>query len=87
MRNCSNNLQNIFSNETIYNIQSELSSKTFITFGTHGGSGIGSYSSLIRSYFPDAKQLESLGIAGADIRSGASKTRVENWLNRIGLDN
>lgn len=66
--------------------QSELSSKTLITFGTHGGSGIGSYSSLIRSYFPDAKQLESLGIAGADIRSGASKTRVENWLKRIGLD-
>lgn len=66
--------------------QSELSSKTLITFGTHGGSGVGSYSSLIRSYFPDAKQLESLGIAGADIRSGASKTRVENWLKRIGLD-
>ena len=64
----------------------ELSDKTFISFGTHGGSGVGSYSSLIRSYFPGAKQLEALGIAGTDIRSGASKNRVENWLKRIGLD-
>lgn len=66
--------------------QSELSGKTFVPFGTHGGSGISSYTSLIRSYFPNAKQLESLGIAGTDIRSNASKTRVDNWLKRIGLD-
>lgn len=66
--------------------QSELSGKTFITFGTHGGSGVSSYSSLIRSYFPNAKQLESLGIAGTDIRSDASKSRVGDWLKRIGLD-
>ena len=66
--------------------QSELSGKTFVPFGTHGGSGVSSYSSLIRSYFPNAKQLESLGIVGTDIRSDASKTRVENWLKRIGLD-
>ena len=66
--------------------QSELSGKTFIPFGTHGGSGVSSYSSLIRSYFPNAKQLESLGIAGTDIRSDASKSRVEDWLKRIGLD-
>ena len=65
---------------------SELSDKIFIPFGTHGGSGVSSYSSLIRSYFPNAKQLESLGIAGTDIRSDASKSRVENWLKRIGLD-
>ena len=66
--------------------QKELSGKIFIPFGTHGGSGIGSYSSLIRSYFPGAKLLESLGIAGSDIRSNASKSKVENWLKRIGLD-
>ena len=66
--------------------QSELSGKSFIPFGTHGGSGVSSYSSLIRSYFPNAKQLESLGIVGTDIRSSASKTRVENWLKHIGLD-
>ena len=65
---------------------SELSGKTFIPFCTHGGSGVSSYSSLIRSYFPNAKQLESLGIAGTDIRSDASKSRVEDWLKRIGLD-
>ena len=65
---------------------SELSDKIFIPFGTHGGSGVSSYSSLIRSYFPNAKQLESLGIAGTDIRSDASKNRVENWLERISLD-
>lgn len=66
--------------------QSELSGKTFVPFGTHGGSGVSSYTSLIRSYFPNAKQLESLGIAGTDIRSNASKTGVDNWLKRIGLD-
>ena len=66
--------------------QSELSGKTFVPFGTHGGSGVSSYTSLIRSYFPNAKQLESLGIAGTDIRNNASKTRVDNWLKRIGLD-
>ena len=65
---------------------SELSDKIFIPFGTHGGSGVSSYSSLIRSYFPNAKQLESLGIAGTDIRSDASKNKVGNWLERIGLD-
>lgn len=65
---------------------SELSDKIFIPFGTHGGSGVSSYSSLIRSYFLNAKQLESLGIAGTDIRSDASKNRVGNWLERIGLD-
>ena len=27
-----------------------------------------------------------LGIDGTDIRSDASKSRVENWLKRIGLD-
>lgn len=66
--------------------QSELSGKTFVPFGTHGGSGVSSFTSLIRSYFPNAKQLESLGIAGTDIRNNASKTRVDNWLKRIGLD-
>ena len=66
--------------------QSELNGKTFVPFGTHGGSGVSSYTSLIRSYFPNAKQLESLGIAGTDIRSNASKTMVGNWLKRIGLD-
>ena len=66
--------------------QSELSGKTFVPFGTHGGSGVSSYTSLIRSYFPNAKQLESLGIAGTDIHNNASKTRVDNWLKRIGLD-
>ena len=66
--------------------QSELSGKIFVPFGTHGGSGVSSYSSLIRSYFPGAKQLEALGIAGTDIRTDASKSRVGDWLKRIGLD-
>lgn len=66
--------------------QSELSGKIFVPFGTHGGSGVSNYSSLIRSYFPGAKQLEALGIAGTDIRTDASKSRVGDWLKRIGLD-
>jgi flavodoxin len=66
--------------------QGELSGKTFIPFGTHGGSGVSSYTSLVREYFPGATVLESLGIAGVDIRDASSKTKVADWLKRIGLD-
>ena len=64
----------------------ELNGKTVIPFGTHGGSGVGSYKSLIQEYYPEANILESLGIAGVDIRDAGSKTTVANWLKRIGLD-
>ena len=45
-----------------------------------------SYTSLIREYYPQANILESLGIAGVDIRNESSKTKVADWLKRIGLD-
>lgn len=64
----------------------ELADKTLVPFGTHGGSGVGSYTSLLREYFPEATILEALGIAGVDIRNDASRTTVENWLKRLGLD-
>ena len=64
----------------------ELNGKTVIPFGTHGGSGVGSYTSLIREYYPNATVLESLGISGSSIRDASSKTTVENWLKRLGVD-
>ncbi len=64
----------------------ELTSKTVIPFGTHGGSGVGSYVSLVSEYYPTAVFLEQLGIAGVDIRKDSSKTIVAEWLKRIGLD-
>lgn len=63
-----------------------LKDKTVIPFGTHGGSGVGSYKSMLQGYFPDAKYLESLGISGASVRDAASKTSVENWVKRLGLE-
>ena len=64
----------------------ELNGKTIIPFGTHGGSGVGSYARIIKEYFPTANVLESLGISGSSIRDASSKTTVENWLKRLGVD-
>ena len=64
----------------------ELADKTIIPFGTHGGSGVGSYTTLIKEYFPNATVLESLGIAGVSIRDASSKQTVENWLKKLGVD-
>ena len=64
----------------------ELAYKTIIPFGTHGGSGVGSYTTLIKEYFPNATVLESLGIAGVSIRDASSKQTVENWLKKLGVD-
>lgn len=64
----------------------ELNGKTVIPFGTHGGSGVGSYASLIKKYYPNATILESLGISGSSIRNESSKTTVKNWLKRLGFD-
>ena len=63
----------------------ELKDKTLIPFGTHGGSGVGSYTSLLKEYFPNATVLEALGINGASIRDASSKTTVGNWLKRLGV--
>ena len=64
----------------------ELGGKTLVPFGTHSGSGISSYTTLLKEYFPNATVLEALGIAGANIRDASSKTTVENWLKRLDLD-
>ena len=64
----------------------ELKDKTLVPFGTHGGSGVGSYTSLLRQYYPNSTILEALGISGSSIRDASSKTTVESWLKRIGLD-
>ena len=66
--------------------EGELNGKTIIPFGTHGGSGVGSYATLIKEYYPQATVLESLGISGSSVRNASSKTTVENWLKRLGLD-
>ena len=64
----------------------ELKDKTLIPFGTHGGSGVSSYTTLLKEYFPNATVLEALGISGASIRDASSKTTVGNWLKRLGVD-
>lgn len=63
----------------------ELAHKTLVPFGTHGGSGVDSYSTLLQEYFPKATILEALGIAGVDIRNEDARVTVENWLKKIGL--
>ena len=65
----------------------ELKDKRLIPFGTHGGSGVGSYTSLLKEYFPNATILEALGINGTSVRDAASKATVGNWLKRLGVDN
>ena len=66
----------------------ELAHKHLIPFGTHAGSGVSSYTSLLQEYFPEASILEALGISGVTAHNNASSTRssVESWLKRIGLD-
>ena len=66
----------------------ELADKTLIPFGTHAGSGVSSYTSLLREYFPNATLLEALGVSGATAQNNAASTRssVESWLKRIELD-
>ena len=69
---------------TFFEKHPELADKTIIPFGTHGGSGVGSYARVIKEYYPNANVLESLGISGSSIRNASAKTTVENWLKRLG---
>ena len=71
---------------TFFEAHPELDGKTIIPFGTYGGSGIGSYTTLLKEYFPNATILESLGISGSSIRDASSKGTVESWLKRLGVD-
>ena len=71
---------------TFFEAHPELNGKTIIPFDTHGGSSIGSYKTLIQEYYPNATVLESLGISGSSIRNASSKTTVEDWLKRLGVD-
>ena len=71
---------------TFFEAHPELDGKTIVPFGTHGGSGVGSYKTLIQEYYPNATVLESLGISGSSIRNASSKAMVENWLKRLGVD-
>lgn len=63
----------------------DLSGKTIIPFGTHEGSGIGSCTTLLRSYFPNATILEGFGIRGAEVRNNPTQSRqsIQAWLQRI----
>ena len=61
--------------------------KTLIPFGTHGGSGVGSYKTMLQQYYPEAKYLESLGISGASVWDSGSKTRVQDWVKKLCLEN
>ncbi|MBR1596874.1 MAG: hypothetical protein IJ665_09335 [Phocaeicola sp.] len=70
---------------TFFEAHPELNGKIIIPFGTSGGSGINSYTTLIREYFPKSTILESLGINGASVRQADSKEKVKNWLNKLGI--
>lgn len=70
---------------TFYETYPALAQKTIVPFGTHGGSGISSCVSLIRTYFPNAALLDSYGIAGDQIRNEQSRDNVRAWLQRIGM--
>lgn len=70
---------------TFFEAHPELNGKIIIPFGTSGGSGISSYTTLIREYFPKSTILESLGINGASVRQADSKDKVKNWLNKLGI--
>lgn len=72
---------------TFYETYPSLEQKTLIPFGTHGGSGIGSCTNLIKEYFPNAIMLESFGISGSSIRDDDASTKVKAWLERIGIIN
>ena len=63
----------------------ELAGKTLVPFGTHAGSGVGSCTSLVREYFPNATLLETFGVSGASVRNESARTQVESWLTRIGI--
>lgn len=63
----------------------ELADKTLVPFGTHGGSGISSYTNVLREYFPNATILEGLGISGSSIRTEAARSRVVDWLKSIDM--
>lgn len=71
---------------TFFEKHPELADKTIIPFGTHGGSGVSSYARVVKEYYPNDNVLESLGISGSSIRNASSKTTVENWLKRLGID-
>ena len=61
----------------------DLAGKTIIPFGTHEGSGVGSCTSLLKSYFPNASYLETFGMRGQDVRNG--RQTVNAWLERLNL--
>ena len=63
-----------------------LADKVIIPLGTHGGSGVNRYKTMLLSYFPKATCLESLGISGASVRDSGSKTKVQNWIRKLGLE-
>lgn len=70
---------------TFYETYPALAQKTIVPFGTHGGSGISSCVSLIRTYFPNAALLDSYGIAGDQIRNEQSRDNVRAWLQKLGF--
>lgn len=70
---------------TFYEALPELAEKTLVPFGTHGGSGVASCTSLIKKYFPSAEILAAFGMSGSAVRNEDAKDKVEKWLNDIGI--
>ena len=61
----------------------DLNGKTIIPFVTHEGSGLASTVSDIQKAWPNATVKDGFAIYGHEVRSG--KTKVEKWINGLGL--
>ena len=62
----------------------DFTGKTLIPFNTHEGSGNGGTYTLIKELEPNATVLEGLAIRGDDIKSSDSKSKVNDYLNKLG---
>lgn len=73
--------------QTFYETYPALAEKTIVPFGTHEGSGISSFTPLLRRYFPKATIKESLGLTGVEVRNSAQASRkaVSEWIKKMNL--
>lgn len=61
----------------------DLSGKTLIPFGTHGGSGWAGTPATIRSLEPNANILEGLSISRDVIED--AHDQIVDWVNDLGI--
>jgi len=62
-----------------------LGDKTLIPFGTHEGSGVNNYTTMLKTQFPQARIMKVFGLRGTEARKDEAKASVESWLEEIGI--